>query len=363
MKMQFHHSGRQFFFVTLALENRTPILSRLVGERPRPALLPHGETVKTLLASMHAAFPCVTVSDFVIMPEHVHFLLIVDYAANPSFSPLWGAHRLMDAAEKAWSLFPSGGDATVPPLSRDQAVALLADVAERARLDRGHLTLAETAAQGCCGCPHPRWERHAWVDLSFDSRQLAAIRRYIEMNPARYFWKLDNPDMFRFRANLRHPALDPAFPWSAVGDITLLASPFLFLVRLTMKKTAAELEDEIAAHLERARQGWTPVCGFLSPGEREFERRLKALPHSRWIKTVPYGLPERYDPSVEDSRWLAEHRQLVLSSFDRTDIPPFQITRPGCLAMNERIARMVATNDDPPAPSSGGSGAASPRRS
>jgi len=162
------------------------------------------------------------------------------------------------------------------------------------------------------------------------------------MNPARYFWKQDNPDMFQCRANLRHPILDPALPWSAVGDITILASPFLYLVRLTMQKTAAELEGEIATLLDRAAHGWTPVCGFLSPGEREFERRLKALPHSRWIKTVPYGLPLRYDPSVEDSHWLAEHRQLVLSSFDRDEFSPFEVRRNACLAMNERIARMVA---------------------
>ena len=60
---------------------------------------------------------------------------------------------------------------------------------------------------------------------------------------------------------------------------------------------------------------------------------------------MPYGLPERYDPSVEDSRWLAAHRQLILSSFDRAVIPPFKITRQGCLAMNDRIAAMVAAND------------------
>ena len=112
-----------------------------------------------------------------------------------------------------------------------------------------------------------------------------------------------------------------------------------------MKKSVDEVEEAIATHVERARRGWVPVCGFLSPGEREFERRLKALPHSRWIKAVPYGLPERYDPSVEDSRWIAARRELVLSSFGREESPPFQVTRRGCLAMNERIARMDGMND------------------
>jgi hypothetical protein len=163
------------------------------------------------------------------------------------------------------------------------------------------------------------------------------------MNPVRYFWKHDHPDLFKLCPLLKHPILNPALPWSAIGDITILASPFLFLVRLTRKKPIQALEPEIETYLERAQQGGVPVCGFISPAERVFETRLKALPNVRWIKTVPYGLPERYDPSVEDSRWISARQQLILSSFDTTQYPPFKITRAGCLLMNERIEQMVAT--------------------
>ena len=114
MKMQFHHAGRQFFFITIAIErhpkaNPAPqgALSRLVDEHSRPALLPCGEIVKALLVAMHRCFPCAAISDFVIMPDHVHFLLIVDYSQDPTFSPLWATHRLMDAAE-ILSGFPQG---------------------------------------------------------------------------------------------------------------------------------------------------------------------------------------------------------------------------------------------------------------
>lgn len=308
------HTGRRFFFFTFVVEGRRAILSRLEREAKRPVPTPLGERVVALWRQLHEIEPCFTASDFVIMPDHVHLLLIVNSDDEFRFNPLVFTHWFMAATAT------DGGPC--PPNPRRWDVP---------------------APQGFGGGMPPSlvWSRDYWVDISFDSRQLAAIRRYIKMNPARYFWKLDNPDMFRYRANLRHPALDPELAWSAVGDITILASPFLYLVRLTMKKTAAELEDEIAAHIERAKHGWTPVCGFISQGEREFERRLKSLTQSRWIKTVPYGLPERYDPSVEDSRWLASHRQLVLSSFDRNQIAPFKITRPGCLVMNERIASLV----------------------
>ena len=313
MKFPLIHTGRRFFFLTFIVEGRRPVLSRLVRGERRPVLLPSGERVVAFWQRLHQVEPRFTASDFVIMPDHVHLLLIVNSEGEFRFNPLVFAHQFMEATAS----------------------------------DGGHPRTPAASAGGSGGAAPPSfaWSRDYWIDISFDSRQLAAIRRYIKMNPARHFWKLDNPDMFLFRTHLRHPVLNPALEWSAVGDITILASPFLYLVRLTMKKTAAELEDEIAAHVERAKHGWTPVCGFISPGEREFERRLKALPHSRWIKAVPYGLPERYDPSVEDSRWLAAHRQLILSSFDRAVIPPFKITRPGCLAMNDRIAAMVAAND------------------
>ena len=57
---------------------------------------------------------------------------------------------------------------------------------------------------------------------------------------------------------------------------------------------------------------------------------------------MPYSLPVKYDPSVEDSRDLAAHRELILSSFTAQEAPPFVIRRPLCLAMNARTAAMVA---------------------
>ena len=42
MNLTFRHSGLQFFFITLTLEGRPPMLSRLIeGEAP-PVLLPAG---------------------------------------------------------------------------------------------------------------------------------------------------------------------------------------------------------------------------------------------------------------------------------------------------------------------------------
>lgn len=297
MRLNFHHAGLQFFFVTLTLAERRPVLSRLVDEKSRPALLPPGETVKATLVALHDRFPAATVSDFVIMPDHVHFLLIVDYAKDPAFNPLWATHRLMDAVEEAWGEAWKGrGQAPDPPTGENGVI-----------LGRGS------------GAPEPpsfpHFNRSCYLELSFDARQLKAIRHYIRLNPARRLWKLRHPERFARLANLRHFTLDPARRWDGMGNPTLLASPFLLHVRLTLRKTVEEHAEEIATILEKARHGHIPVSGFISPGEKELLHRLKADPLCRFIKMVPYALPPRYDPSTEDSRELAADRLLILSGF------------------------------------------------
>lgn len=285
MRLNFIREGKRFFFVTLVTAGRRPVLSRRVRDEI-VELLPAGQRVKDHWATSHRRDEAVTASNFVIMPDHAHFLLIVDFEKRRDFDVLdWIMHFVRETGD--WEL----------------------------------------------------WDWHLYFQLSFSVRQLKAIRRYIKMNPARAWWKESHPDMFVRRGGLRHEMLDPAYPWTAFGNLTLLANPFLYQVRLTTKKTVAELEGEIAEAVEKARRGRVPVSGFISPGEREFYRRLLAEPNARWVKMLPCGLAPRYDPSVEDSRHLAEGRELILSAFPAS-VPARPISRANCLAMNERIAAL-----------------------
>ena len=85
-----------------------------------------------------------------------------------------------------------------------------------------------------------------------------------------------------------------------------------------------------------------PVSGFLSPGEKEALRRLKAEPLARFIKMRPCALPPKYDPSAEDSRELAADRMLILSGFPQSVVDAGAIFRANCLAMNEMAAAICA---------------------
>ena len=98
-------------------------------------------------------------------------------------------------------------------------------------------------------------------------------------------------------------------------------------------------EEALEEAVNRTRRGMVPVCGFISPAEHELERRLRAEPAARWIKTVPFGLKQGYDPSMEDSRALAAGRLLLLSSFP-DDTPVTPISRANCETMNGRLAAL-----------------------
>ena len=326
MHLHYAHHGLQFFFLTFCVRGRQAVLSRLVEGEKRPLLSRGGECVKALWRAVHVLNDALTASDFVIMPDHVHLLLMVNYDKDPRFNPLVFIHWFMEESAR---MISTDGAAAPNPAIADEATPLPPLPPSLPRFYHGG-----------SGAESPSfdqfWEKGFWLDLSFSSRQLKAIRKYIRNNPARALWKRNNPDMFACRQRFRHPVLDPALPWTACGDLTLLGNPFMVAVSLTRKKTLAEHEPEIAALVEKAKQGWIVVCGFLSPGEKELQRRLRAEPNTRWIKTMAQGLPPRFDPSVEDSRYLAAHRQLMLSALPIG--APFDWNT--CHAMNDHAAAM-----------------------
>ena len=384
MRLDYAKGGLQFFFVTLASAERRAVFSRLVSEGGRPELSDIGELARAALRAVHRVWPAVTVSDYVIMPDHLHFLLIVNYDCDKSIGPLFIAHRVADAVEMAVArgLERTGALAPAPPATPITTATTLATAkllaeqraAEMAGLLKASVEAANVIAAagglavekglhfgaivGGAGARAPVrsvvFARDCYIELSFDARQLKAIRHYIKLNPARALWKLRHPDLFLCHRAIKARRLAPLAPLSfdGIGALPLLGSPFLFHVRLTLKKTVAEHAAAIEEIVEKARHGMVPVSGFISPGEKEALRRLKAEPRARFIKLLPYTLPARYDPSAEDSREIAAGRLLILSCFrdtpvissldmkrNRADAHRF---RQNCLAMNDIAARLCA---------------------
>lgn len=276
----FIHRHKRFFFITLVTAGRQAILSRREGVEIA-ALLPAGERIVQAICRAHQQDPAVVVSNYVIMPDHIHFILIVDFDLVPTFDVIDWIVRFKYET----------GDAAV-------------------------------------------WERSFYVQLAFHASQLAAVRRYIQMNPTRAHWKDTHPD--RFQRHGPFHLWEKCRAWYAIGNLTILASPFLTGARLTMSKSAAEHAQNITALIDKAKSGTILVSGFISPGEQKVLSRLRASPTAHFIRMVPYGLAANFDPSVEDCRALAQGRELILSGFPPT-VPTHPITRANCLEMNDLI--------------------------
>ena len=383
MRLEVHRKGTKLFFVTFTVAGRRRLLSRLIDERHRPELTALGELVRAGLRALHLVRPAIGISDYVIMPDHVHFILRIDYLRDPIASPVWLTHRLLDALECAWAAGQardtSGTCGPRTPAGAygvgDFAGALDAGGPSEIAPDfmAGHLRTACAAAEeaagygpGGAGASPARslvrlFDRSPYIELAFDPRQLKAARHYIRLNPARALWRLRHPDCFA-RQSLPAgkvpglaalPGVAPVF--HALGDLAILGSPFLFHVRLTFKKTVPEHAAAIDRIVALAQHGGVPVSGFISPGEKEALRRLKAEPRARFIKLLPAALTPRYDPSAEDSRELAARRLLILGCFPETPaLSPLEMRRnpalarqfrQNCLRLNDYAAAMCGVGD------------------
>ena len=109
MNLRFARHGLQFFFITLCVSGRRKMLSRIVDEKSRPSLTPLGECIAALWRHLHTLNPALTASNSVIMPDHVHLLLIVNFDRDPTFRPLVFIHWFMEETERMMAATDGGG--------------------------------------------------------------------------------------------------------------------------------------------------------------------------------------------------------------------------------------------------------------
>ena len=69
------------YFVTICADKRKTLFSKIVGEGLAPPEIvykPCGRVLEEQILRISTRFPCVTVDEYVIMPNHIHLLLSLD---------------------------------------------------------------------------------------------------------------------------------------------------------------------------------------------------------------------------------------------------------------------------------------------
>ena len=79
-----------YYFLTICTKNRKHVLSAIVGEGlapPEVQLTPYGEIAQQQILSIHQRFPSATVTEYVIMPNHIHLILALQNTGGASPFP------------------------------------------------------------------------------------------------------------------------------------------------------------------------------------------------------------------------------------------------------------------------------------
>jgi REP element-mobilizing transposase RayT len=167
------------YFVTLCVHNRECLLGE-VG-KTEMQLNDSGRVAQTVWDELPTRYPGVVLDAFVIMPNHVHGVIMITAAASVGAILVGVIHEL-----------------PLPEL-RD-----INDPAERRRMllpkiiGYYKMNMAKRANQirGVEGVPF--WQRNYYEHIVRNERELSAIRQYIRNNPLQWALDRDNPH------NIRH---------------------------------------------------------------------------------------------------------------------------------------------------------------
>ena len=110
----YDYSQNGGYFITFCTKDRLPVLSRIaVGKAalrlPKVELTEYGRITEKYISNISPVYPHITVENYVIMPNHVHLLLLVSDggqgAARPTISAVVRSIKALVRKETGKSLF------------------------------------------------------------------------------------------------------------------------------------------------------------------------------------------------------------------------------------------------------------------
>ena len=159
------------YFVTICSYQRIPLFGHV--ERGSMILNPLGNIVRDTWRTIPTLRPHVSLDEFVVMPNHLHaILLITDVGATDSVAL---ADSVAPTDEPRSAKGPRPG-------SLGAIIGQFKSVATK-RIHR----LRSTSG-------HPIWQRNYFEHIIRHDRALNRIRAYIHQNPARWHFDRYNPD-------------------------------------------------------------------------------------------------------------------------------------------------------------------------
>jgi putative transposase len=184
---RYDYSQMGAYFVTVCAHERTCLFGDVAD--PDMRLNDAGRLVQAAWDELPGRFPGVELDAFVVMPNHVHGIVVIVRGA------VQGA-EIPGAASSAPTLPWEPGAATGPG-AVGAGLALPAPTPATATL--GHVMRAFKSISALyvnrqLKRSGPLWQRNYYERIIRDETELQRIREYIETNPARWADDSENPD-------------------------------------------------------------------------------------------------------------------------------------------------------------------------
>ena len=328
----FDYSQRRIYEITIVLEDRRPILGRLVKRGEGDWAVEPSEIGGIVLAcwrEIAVRWPQVELIEEQLMPEHFHGVLFVkeQLPKGKSLGNIIGSFKSRSTSEVGKYLAARGGGP-----------------------NRG--------AGSARGRVRPRFWAEGYVDtILFGKGQLARMIHYLRDNPRRLGVKREHPELFKVTRELK---IEGIGRFSAIGNHFLLTRSAFHQIQVSRRYFAyardargnllkdappavatREFEEKLAAALAAGKGGAVLISPCISQGEREIARRAFAAGY-RVITLANKGFSPLYKPGGKLFESCAAGNLLMLAPVGWPYQPAEKpMTRIDALVLN-RIAQLIA---------------------
>lgn len=286
------YSAPGYYFVTLCADRRRHIFGRLTGDVIE--LTDVGKAIAACWHDIPAHFPNAELGAFVVMPDHVHGIILITSWQHPKGLR---AERL-DEPKKTGTRRGSLGS-----------------------IIKGFKIGVTKACRAKTFFGHPVFQENYYDVICFDAAELAYKEAYVRANPQRLALKKVP------RGTVKQSMY--------LGNLNLLKDEPKLALRVSRKAT----ETELAKLSEETNLfNGIVVSTFFSPGEQRLLDALLANDASRLIWILPMGMPAHIPAKwcsallYARALWLAPYPAQMTSA-----------TRESCLACNEWAQRLATT--------------------
>lgn len=285
----FHnYRSNALYHITINRENGVPDFVVLKGDSKNPLSerTKLGGIIEHELRMISKLNPLIRMYQYVLMPDHVHFILHVKDSLDKPVGNYIGAFKVR----------------------------------------------VRQAARSACGIDSPIFAENFYDRIIQPWHSLDDVYKYIRENPARLLARRENPGYFQ---RVNDYVIDGR-AWSLYGNFDLLSNPFVSQVVIHRKDTEDERRKKLAYWEHLMRNGGVLVSPFISRAEKAVRNMAFEL-HGRMILVINEPLSDRYKPGGENFEACLRGDLLVLAPAE-----PLAECRETWLYLNNLSRRIAA---------------------